>query len=262
MIIDIHAHIFPDRLAKTAVGGIGDFYDRTLSCDGTADTLIKIGHKAGISKFAVHSAATSPRQVKRINDFLITAAAEHPDDFIGFITLHPDYDDNAAEIERGIAAGARGIKLHPDFQKFRIDDKKAYPIYEEAQGRLPILFHMGDTRYSYSRPEYLLKVISDFPKLDIIGAHFGGWSEWDRGAEVLAGTGIFVDCSSARQWMTKEHFVRLIDTFGTERVIFGSDYPMWNPHEELEYINSLKLPQEARDRLLYKNAAKVLKIES
>lgn len=260
MIIDIHAHIFPDRLAETAVGGIGKFYDRTLSCDGTAETLAAIGKKSGITKFAVHSAATTAHQVKRINDFLISAAEEYSDEFIGFMTLHPDFKDIQTEIDRGIAAGVKGIKLHPDFQKFRIDDKKAYPIYEAAQGKLPILFHMGDVRYQYSRPEYLLNVIADFPELKIIGAHFGGWSEWGRGAELLAGKDVWVDCSSARQWMQKEQFIALIDAFGADRVLFGSDYPMWNPADELEYIEGLKLPPDKLDNILYKNAVQVLGI--
>lgn len=260
MIIDIHAHIFPDRLAETAVGGIGKFYDRTLNCDGTAETLAAIGKKSGITKFAVHSAATTAHQVKRINDFLISAAEEYPDEFIGFMTLHPDFKDIQTEIDRGIAAGVKGIKLHPDFQKFRIDDKKAYPIYEAAQGKLPILFHMGDVRYQYSRPEYLLNVIADFPELKIIGAHFGGWSEWGRGAELLAGKDVWVDCSSARQWMQKEQFIALIDAFGADRVLFGSDYPMWNPADELEYIEGLKLPPDKLDNILYKNAVQVLGI--
>ena len=260
MIIDVHAHIFPNRLAETAVGGIGKFYDRTLSCDGTAETLEAIGKKSGITKFAVHSAATTAHQVKRINDFLISAAEEYPDEFIGFMTLHPDFKDIQNEIDRGIAAGVKGIKLHPDFQKFRIDDKKAYPIYEAAQGRLPILFHMGDIRYQYSRPEYLLNVIADFPELKIIGAHFGGWSEWGRGAELLAGKDVWVDCSSARQWMQKEQFIALIDAFGAGRVLFGSDYPMWNPADELEYIEGLKLPADKLDDILYKNAVQVLGI--
>ena len=176
------------------------------------------------------------------------------------MTLHPDFKDIQNEIDRGIAAGVKGIKLHPDFQKFRIDDKKAYPIYEAAQGRLPILFHMGDIRYQYSRPEYLLNVIADFPELKIIGAHFGGWSEWGRGAELLAGKDVWVDCSSARQWMQKEQFIALIDAFGADRVLFGSDYPMWNPADELEYIEGLKLPADKLDDILYKNAVQVLGI--
>lgn len=261
MIIDIHAHIFPDRLADTAVGGIGHFYDKKLLCDGTAETLLAIGKRAGISKFAVHSAATSAHQVKRINNFLISQAGQHSDEFIGFMTLHPDFKDIQSEIDRCIDAGAKGIKLHPDFQKFCIDDMRAYSIYEAAADRIPILFHMGDTRFEYSRPKRLLKIISDFPKLEIIGAHFGGWSEWDSGAEILSKTNIFVDCSSAHQWMTPKHFKSLLDVFGYDRVLFGSDYPMWNPEKEVEFINSLSLSSQQYEKLMYKNAAQIFKID-
>ena len=260
MIIDAHAHIFPDKICNAAVKGISDFYKHPVPHDGTPKTLISLGKNSGITRFLVHSVATVPKQVKHINDFLIDTVKNNPDSFIGFMAMHPDYSDIQGEIDRGISAGMKGIKLHPDFQQFCIDDPGAYPIYEAAQGRIPILFHTGDTRFQYSKPERLLKIIKDFPKLQVIGAHFGGWSEWNSAAEILSGEQIWVDSSSTSFWVPPERIKELINAYGTEHVLFGSDYPMWNPADELKAIERLKLPASQLDLILYKNAELLLKI--
>lgn len=100
----------------------------------------------------VQSVATVPEQVHNINSFIAEQVRLHPDKFIGFGALHPDFPDISGETERIISLGLKGIKLHSDFQKFNIDDLKAFPIYEAAEGRLPILFHCGDDRYDFSHP--------------------------------------------------------------------------------------------------------------
>ena len=90
-------------------------------------------------------------------------------------------EDAEGEILRIKAMGLRGIKLHPDFQKFEIDDEKMFPTYKILEReKLPILFHTGDKRYNFSGPRHLIKIMEKFPDLVCIGAHFGGWSMWDE----------------------------------------------------------------------------------
>ena len=170
MIIDAHAHIFPDKVAARAADGISSFYNLKVRFDGTVDSLLKINEEAGIDMAVVQSVATVPEQVHNINSFIAEQVRLHPDKFIGFGALHPDFPDIAGETERIISLGLKGIKLHSDFQKFNIDDPKAFPIYEAAEGRLPILFHCGDDRYDFSHPRRLYNVMKRFPKLTIIGA--------------------------------------------------------------------------------------------
>lgn len=155
--------------------------------------------------------------------------------------------------------GLRGIKLHPDFQRFYLDDERAFPIYEIAEERrLPILFHIGDTRQDFSDPERLLKVMKRFPDLIAIGAHLCGWSMWDRGAELFAHSGVYTDCSSSLYAMSPEHAAELIRKIGTDRVMWGTDYPMWNACEELERFNKLPLNDEEREDILSRNALTLL----
>ena len=247
MIIDAHAHIFPDKVAARAADGISSFYNLKVRFDGTVDSLLKINEKAGIDMAVVQSVATVPEQVHNINSFI----AEQ-------VRLHPDFPDISGETERIISLGLKGIKLHSDFQKFNIDDPKAFPIYEAAEGRLPILFHCGDDRYDFSHPRRLYNVMKRFPKLTIIGAHLAGWTKWDEAAELFSGGVIYADLSSSLYAMTPEHAAELIRKLGTKRVFFGTDYPMWSAVEELERFRRLPLTAEEQEDILSRNVLRLL----
>lgn len=260
MIIDTHAHIFPDKIAQKASDGISAFYGgMKVGYDGTLGALIEEGTAAGVDRFIVQSVATVPSQVRAINDFISESVRKYPDKLIGFGALHPDFDDIAGETERIISLGLKGIKLHSDFQQFFVDDEFAYPIYEICADKgLPILFHVGDDRYDFSSPERLLRVVKRFPKLTVIAAHLAGWSMWDRGAELFEHSGVYADCSSSLYAMSPEHAAELIRKIGVDRVMWGTDYPMWGAAEELERFDKLPLSEDEKEMILSKNALRVL----
>ena len=147
----MHTHIFPAKIEEKAVDTIGKFYDIPMQNKGTSEYLIEDGATIGVEKFLVCSTATTAHQVESIDNFVARECAAHPE-FIGFGSIHPDYENIAGEIDRMIGLGLKGIKLHPDFQKFNIDDESAFPIYEAAEGRLPVLFHriQGDFARSWT----------------------------------------------------------------------------------------------------------------
>lgn len=260
-IIDMHAHIFPDKIAAKATASVGTFYDTDMGFLGNSETLLKMGSAAGVTNYVVHSVATTAHQVRSINDFLAAQCAEHPE-FIAFAAMHPDFDDIPGEIERIISMGFKGIKLHPDFQQFLIDEERAMPIYEAAEGRLPILFHTGDYRYEWSKPQRLANVIDIFPKLDCIAAHFGGWSETDSAIKVLLDRRCWIDTSSTYGFINDFPKIRdMIKLWGTDRILFGSDFPMWDPAGELEWLRRCELPDEDMEKILHKNIENLLCIE-
>ena len=260
MIIDAHAHIFPEKIADKAVAGIGSFYDLNMAFDGKLSTLIDIGDKAGVDKFVVQSVATTEAQVESINTFIADSVKSNPDRLIGFATMHPNYADIQGEIDRAVSMGLKGVKIHPDFQHFEIDCKEAYKIYECIEGRLPILVHTGDFRYEWSKPERMAKVIDDFPKLDVIGAHFGGWSVWEHATDVLSKKRMWVDTSSSLYALSPDKAAELIRTYGAEKVLFGTDFPMWSALSELEMFNKIPLTDEERELILHKNIENLLKV--
>jgi predicted TIM-barrel fold metal-dependent hydrolase len=258
MIIDAHAHIFPDKIAVKASAAVGKFYDMPMNFDGMVDTLLREGDAAQVDKFLVHSVATKPEQVDSITDFIAESVKAHPDRFIGFAAMHQDYPEKEKLIDRAIAIGLKGVKIHPDFQEVSLSDKRLWELFEIMEGRLPILIHTGDYRYKWSNPAYVADILKRFPKLELIGAHFGGWSEWETAEKILGGSRMWVDTSSSFYSFTPERAHELIKAFGADRVLFGSDYPMWSPKEELEFFDKIPLTDREREMILHENAEKLL----
>ena len=260
-IFDIHVHIFPDKIAHKAADSIGDFYDGIrMHGDGTLETALSMLDAAGVEKFAAHSVALSPHNVDRINEFIMSARAQHPDRIVPFAAIHPDMEDVQATVDSIVAQGFRGIKIHPDMQKFAVDDDHVAPMMEAIAGRLPLLIHCGDYRYDYDGPRRILHLHANFPKLEIICAHFGGWGEWDTAAALLPGNGLLIDTSSSLYKWSPEKASEAVHRFGVENVLFGSDFPMWNPVEELERFMQLKLSDAEREAILWNNAARIFKL--
>lgn len=256
-IFNMHAHIFPAKIADKAVESIGDFYDLAMHCQGTAEKLIEDGNTIGVEKYLVCSTATTAHQVESINNFVAKETTLHPE-LIGFGSLHPEYLDIEKEIERIESLGLRGIKLHPDFQKFNIDDESVFPIYEAAEGRLPILFHTGDSRYEFSRPHRLLRVLDRFPKLTAIAAHLGGYERWEEAEVYFGHPRLYIDTSSSLAFLSADRVRDIIHRHGVPRVFFGTDAPMWRHADELARFNALGLTPEERRRILWDNAAEFL----
>ncbi len=261
IITDAHTHIFPSKIAEKAVGAIGEFYDIPMCHPGSPEALLKSGSAIGVRKYLVCSTATRPAQVVSINDFIRDCCKAHPE-FLGFGTLHPGYEDIPGEVARLGELGLRGVKLHPDFQRFNIDDPAAFPIYRSCQERgLPVLFHTGDKRYDWSAPARMAAIARQFPGLTCIAAHFGGYNHW-QDVEVYKDLhNVWFDTSSALFKLPRERALYLIELMGHRRFLFGTDFPMWDHREELERFLSLGLPEEVRDDILYRNFRRLFGVE-
>ena len=262
-VINSHCHIYPEKIASKAVEGIKNFYDLNMSLNGRTDDLIKDGSKVGVVHYLVHSVATTPKQVKSINEFISYEVKSHNGLFTGFGTLHPDSDDIEGDFNYLCDLGLKGVKLHPDFQLFALNEKKAFDLGEViAAGDVPLLIHCGDFRYNYSNPEQLIPFLDKFPDLTVIGAHFAGWSMWEDATRQLSGReNLYVDLSSSLYALSAETANELIHAYGTDKVLWGTDYPMWDSVSEMEYFNRIDLTDEERSMILYENAAKLLKLE-
>ena len=262
-VINAHCHIYPDKIASKAVVGIRDFYDLNMSLDGTVNGLIEDGEKVGVVHYLVHSVATTPQQVRSINEFISGEVNKNPDLFTGFGTLHPDSDDIKGDFDHLIDLGLKGVKLHPDFQQFALNEERAFELGEVInEGNVPVLIHCGDFRYNYSNPEQLKPFLDKFPDLLVIGAHFAGWSVWEEATEKLAGTpNLYVDLCSSLYDLSPNTARNLIHAYGADRVLWGTDYPMWESQSEMEYFDKLELTPGEERMILYDNAAKILGLD-
>ncbi len=258
-VIDAHCHIYPEKIAERAVAGTDVFYGTKALCRGFVADMLRRAEEAGIDHTLVQSVATAPKQVGSINAFIAEAVEESGGRLTGLGTLHPDSEDQAADVRHLIELGLVGVKLHPDIQKFKIDDYRMLKIFDLCEeAGLPILLHTGDDRYDYSNPNRLKPILEIYRGLTIIGAHFGGWTVWDEAVRELSHfSNFYVDCSSSFPFISREKVKELICGYGAEKVLFGTDYPMWIPKEEIEKLMSLHLSDEEYRMIFSENVRKI-----
>jgi len=257
---DAHAHIYPEKIAEKATASVGSFYDLSMCYVGLPAVLAETGGKAGIDQFLVCSVATKAEQVDSINRYIAGACLQYPQ-FVGLGAWHQDIKKIEEGLDAVQALGLRGIKLHPDFQEFQIDDPAMLPFYRAVQGRgLPILFHTGDGRKDFSSPIRLARVLDRLPELTCIAAHLGGYTEWEEARRCLKGAHVYVDTSSSLGFLSREEALESLACFGVEHTLFGTDFPMWPVEDELKRFFALGLTEEENRAVLYGNFARLFKL--
>lgn len=265
-IIDCHCHVYPEKIAPKAVKSIFDFYDMEPDeyalTRGTVQNMLKLSRGAGIGHQIIFSVATKASQVRSINEFIADEVQKSNGYMTGLGTLHPDSPTIKEDVEHLIDLGLKGVKLHPDIQGFKLDDYRCLKIFECCEGRIPVLIHAGDRRYDYSNTNRIIPILEIFNNLTVIAAHLGGWSSWEQASDALSGyQNLYVDCSSCFYWLKPEISKNIIRKYGADRVLFGTDYPMWTPQQELDNFFKLGLTEKENELILYKNASKLFNID-
>ncbi len=217
-------------------------------------------------------------RLQRRNQWTCATSSEHPE-LIPFIGLDPIMGEEAmlAETEARRSEGARGIKLHPAAQRFYPNDRRLRPVYERAQSLgWPVVFHsgafaLGPAPGDHARLEHFPEVLASFPNLTVVLGHMGFARTGDR----LVGE--FETCASiARDYpnamfdccyvingtepepsLSDDEAASAIRNVGTQRVMFGSDYPWFDPALDAARIAWLPLEEHEKRLVLYDNAARV-----
>jgi predicted TIM-barrel fold metal-dependent hydrolase len=258
-VVDIHAHVFPDDVAASAMPALEAEADVKAAFDGTVAGLLAQMDRAGIDVAVTQPVATKPSQVARINDWAASTASER---IVPFGGIHPDSADPKREIARMAAMGLTGIKLHPEYQSFRPDEPRMAPIYEAiAEHDMIILFHAGldiGIPTDYGRPEAFARMLYEYPDLTAILAHMGGWNLWDEVREHLLGLPVYFDTSYAYGHMSDDDFLDLVEGHGADRVLFGTDGPWADASAEVAWLGGLALSDDDREAILGGNAEGLL----
>lgn len=244
MFFDIHTHAFHPKIAHKAVEHLDSFYRVACVGDGTVGHLLQREKAAGIDRCVILCAATTPAQVVPANNYAMRLQNEH-EEVIAFGTVHPGYDRWEAELARMKAAGLVGIKLHPEFQSFRLDDPRLLPVFEAAQEDFILEIHIGDNvppEQNPSCPYKLAAILDAFPRLTVIAAHLGGYRMWEHALRVLGGRrreNLWFDTSSVTPFVSEEELRGLLAAFPRERLLFGTDWPLYDPCEEMERLQRM-----------------------
>lgn len=264
MVIDFHTHAFPDALAPRAIASLVEGCDgRYTPCtNGTASSLIENMDKFGVDISVVQPVITKPKQHESLNTW---AKSIECDRLISFGGLHPHTDDYKRDIDYLVELGFKGIKLHPEYQQFTVDDPEMLKIYDYAiEKGFILLFHAGfDPAFPppfHSNPKMFAKIRKELQGGVIIAAHLGGQQQWDQVEKYICGTGIYIDTSMGMNYYPQEQFLRIVKSHGADKILFGSDSPWSKADEEIKKLKAMPLTQEEKDLILFKNAKRLLNI--
>ncbi len=260
MIVDFHVHCFPDELALKAVPQLAACAGIPARLDGTIGGIRKSMIKSGVSKSVVLSIATKPSQTENINTW---ATGIQDDTITAFGSVHPEYREWKRELLRIKDMGLKGVKFHPDYQKFFVDDEENFPIYELAfELGLVVLFHagidIGLPMPYHATPKRLLKVVKAFPGAKLVAAHMGSFSYWDDVERFLVGEDIYFDTSYSLGIISDEQAKRIIVNHGYKKILFASDSPWTEQSCEIEKFKALGLDEDVEDAILGINAKTLL----
>jgi predicted TIM-barrel fold metal-dependent hydrolase len=263
MIIDFHTHAFTDELAPRALEILSERSGIQPYTNGTCSGLLESMDRAGIDASVIAPIATKPSQVRNINKWAVQVSAEYEGRLICFGTLHPEQKDWRDEIHRLLEDGIVGIKLHPDYQGFYVDDPQMFPMYQEiAYAKLVLLLHSGvDIGLPppvHCTPDRLARVLSSFPELTIVAAHMGGYKYWDEVERHLVGRNVYFDTSYSLDYLGAERMVSLIRAHGVDRILFATDSPWASQTKEVNGIRGLPLTEAETAAILGGNALHLL----
>jgi len=263
-IIDFHTHVFPDEIAERAMKTLLEEgkkkHDVKAYLDGRLSSLLASMDRNGIEKSIVCSIATKPAQFGPIIAWSKKIMSER---ILPFPSLHPDDRDFSDHISRIKGEGFKGIKFHPYYQDFTIDEERMFPIYEKiSEKNLIVVMHTGfDLAFERHRicdPEKIVRVLEKFPDLKLVTTHLGAWEDWQEVERHIAGKRIYMEISYALDILDREKAGRIIRDHPKEYVLFGSDSPWTDQAETIALLKGLGLGPGREELILKKNATALL----
>lgn len=262
-VIDFHTHCFPEKIAGKALASLSACSGGAIPFhDGTAESLLQRVQRGGADAAVVLNIATNARQQESVNQFAIETASRYPA-LYPFGSVHPESGDALDELERIHAAGLKGVKLHPDYQHFFVDEERMLPIYEKiAALGLITVFHAGvDIGYpepTHCTPERLAAILPAFGGAPVVAAHMGGYLCWQEVLRHLAGKPLYFDTAFSYSRMPPEWAREIIRAHGAEHILMGSDMPWSDTGNEIRFVKSLGLSDVETQAILGGNACRLL----
>lgn len=265
-ITDFHTHAFVDSLAERAMSGLEKTSGISPSTDGTVRGLESLMKRCGISTAMLLPIATKPTQQTSINNW---AAELNHGHFRCCGSVHPDADDAIQEVERISRLGLWGLKFHSEYQYFRPDEERMFPIYRKAaELGLIVVFHGGWDPFGkgeiLATPRSFANIAEKFPELKIVAAHMGGMNLFDEVEDCIAGKygNIWLDTAVVANYISDEQLYRIISAHGAERILFGSDAPWDDPINEIKQLERLPLSENELELIFHGNADSLTGISS
>ncbi len=264
MLIDFHTHAFPEAISEKAMTNLSYASGGLMpQSEGTIASLKEQMKKDGVDISVVLSIATNPKQQTNVNNFAKDINDEKS--VFAFGSVHPDAENVFDELERIKDMGLKGVKFHPEYQGFYVDDEKMKPIYKKISSLgLITSFHAGyDYGYAppyHCMPDNLLNALRWFDS-PVIAAHWGGVNCGSEVIDKLCGRDLWFDLSFGYGIMPKAIAQQIVDKHTPDRLIFASDMPWHRPEWEMRLIETLDISEGDKNKIYFENALKLLNIE-
>lgn len=277
VIVDFHTHIFPPWLRERRDEYVKSdpcfalLYSQPKAKIATAEELIASMDEAGIDLSVVLNAGwVSHELCVRTNDYILDSISRYPKRLVGFCAIQPSAGEAAiAEIERCAKAGAKGIgELRSDVQGFDLADKTTMGPVVDAMLKhdLILLTHssepVGHEYFGKGRitTDILYSFITAFPNLKVVCAHWGGglpfYALMPEVAEALAN--VFFDSAATVFLYKPEIFEQVSRIIGSDKILFGTDYPLMHQNRVIAQVQSAQLPAQDKAKILGTNARRLL----
>jgi len=258
-IIDFHTHAFPDDLSERVIKMLEDEGGIKAHLDGKISSLLSSMDNCGIEKSVICNIATKPSQFDSILQWSKTVRSER---IIPFPSIHPYDPDFKVKIDKIKNNGFKGIKFHPYYQNFTIDEEKIFPVYEKISNENLILvmhtgFDFAFQRIKIADPEKIITVLENFPSLKMVTTHLGAWEEWEEVERFLLGKPIYMEISFSLEFLN-DTVRKIISSHPAEYILFGTDSPWTEQQKTLSLFRELQLGEEKEELILRENAMKLL----
>ena len=268
MVIDFHTHFFPDKIAESTVKALEEKGGTPSFANGTMAGLVDAIDRAGVSLAVNLPVLTKPAQFDGILRFAKTVN-ESQERIISFAGAHPDMEDKKGKMRLIKENGIKGIKIHPDYQGTFFDDDNYYELLKCAKDEdLIVVTHAGvDIGFLGEpvkcTPDRVLKQLSRLGGYDkLVLAHLGGDGYFDEVLDKIAGKEVYFDTGFVLKKFSKENFNKLLSRHGDDKILFATDSPWSDVDGDLKLMKSFNLKQETEDKILYKNALKLLGLKA
>ena len=225
------------------------------------DWTVQAYEGAGVDT-ALLSAWWGPDGAMLSNDYVAGIVEEHPDLFVGVGAVPLDEPMEAVRTVRRCVEenGFVGVRAIPWLWELPPDDRRYYPVYAECvEQDVPFCLQVGHTGplkpSEPGRPiPYLDNVLREFPDLTVVAGHIGHpWTE-EMTALATKYEDVYIDTSAYKPKRYPDELVEFMKGHGSEKVIFGTNYPMIQPGDCLGGVESLDLDEETERLFLYENA--------
>jgi len=259
-IVDFHTHAFPDALAERAMTQLLSECDARAWLDGRLGSLLASMDRAGIETSVLCCIATKPSQYESI---LTWCREIRSDRIIPLPSIHPDDSEAIARVEEIKKLGFKGIKMHPYYQGFRMDDPRLNDFYKSvSDNELLLVVHTGFDiafdRYEVASPMQILRALDQFPKLRLVTTHMGSWFQWDEVEKHLIGRPVYMETSMTYDYLGPEKMKRLMEKHLPDYLFFGSDSPWDDQPKAVQNVSNLIDDNELREKIFRGNAVRLL----